>query len=147
MSGDFLGIYENSVNKMRVIIPAPMKCKIETTPEQTVICSIGEKNMCVAVIPIDTWNEYKTKAKSGDERASRFYSSLKQFAMPEQQLEGPGRVRIGDELIKITGITDNVIIKGEGDYITIWNPDVFKVVREEKLKNHAKEFDAIDYEL
>ena len=147
MSGEFLGFYENSVHKMRVIIPAPLKSKFSSAAKQTVICTIGSKNKSVVIYPLDNWNKLKEKLKNGDERDKRLLRHLQYFACPEQQLEGPGRIRIGDLLLEITGIEDTVVIKGEGTFISIWNPDTFKTDREEMLKDHHRDFDSMDYQV
>lgn len=146
MSGEFLGTFENSVNKMRVIIPAPFKAKFSASSKQTVIATIGA-NKSIALYPLDNWNALKEKLKNGDERAKLLLNHLIDFACPEQQLEGPGRIRISDELLEITGINDSVIIKGDGSYISLWNPDVFKDIRKAKLNQHQKEFNSMDYQV
>ena len=146
MSGDFLGTFENSVNKMRIIIPAPFKAKFSTSSKQTVICTLGP-NQSVAIYPLDNWNSLKEKLKNGDDRAKKLLNNLIDFACPEQQLEGPGRIRVSDELLEITGIGDSVVIKGEGTFISLWNPDIFKSIRQAKLKEHQKEFNSMDYQV
>jgi MraZ protein len=144
MSGEFLGTFENSVNKLRVIIPAPFKARFSAASKQTVICTVGPDNS-IAIYPLDNWNNLKDKLKNGDDRAKRLLNHLIDFACPEQQLECNGRFRIGDELLEITGISDSVIIKGEGTYISLWNPETFKAIRQKKLQDHQQEFNSMDY--
>ncbi|MCK9329957.1 MAG: protein MraZ [Candidatus Cloacimonetes bacterium] len=146
MSGEFLGTFENSVNKMRVIIPAVFKSKFATSSKQTIIATIGA-NKSIAIYPLDNWILLKDKLKNGDERAKRLLNNLIDFACPEQQLEGPGRIRISDELLEITGISDSVIIKGEGSFISLWNPQTFKSIRKAKLEEHQQEFNSMDYQV
>jgi DNA-binding transcriptional regulator/RsmH inhibitor MraZ len=69
------------------------------------------------------------------------------FAMTEQELEGPGRVRIHEMLLNEVNITDSVVIKGEGHYISLWNPKVYNEVRASKLNQHRKQFSSEDYQL
>jgi division/cell wall cluster transcriptional repressor MraZ len=146
MSGDFLGTFENSVNKMRIIIPAPFKAKFASSAKQTVICTIGPNNS-VAIYPLDNWTMVKERLSQGDEKQRKLLNNLIDFASPEQQLEGPGRIRISDELLDITNITDSVIIKGEGSYITLWEPKTFKAIRSSKLKDHQSEYNSMDYQV
>jgi hypothetical protein len=40
-----------------------------------------------------------------------------------------------------------VIIKGEGHYISLWNPEVYAKVRESKLQTHRATFTSEDYQL
>jgi DNA-binding transcriptional regulator/RsmH inhibitor MraZ len=50
-------------------------------------------------------------------------------------------------LLNEVNITDSVIIKGEGHYISLWNPKVYNEVRASKLNQHRKEFTSEDYQL
>ena len=133
MSGEFLGQSENSVNKMRVIIPAPFKAKFSAASKQTVVCTIGQYKE-VLIFPLDNWIELTTKLKNGTEDDKEDLELILHFASQEQQLEGPGRIRISDEHLEISGITDSVIIKGEGSYITLWDPEAFRNYRADKIK-------------
>ncbi len=146
MSGEFLGIFENSVNKQRVIIPASFKGKFTKESGQQVVVTIGPGGDNVAIYPIDNWAALKVKYKAGDERQRHFLTLLLDFACAEQKLEGPGRVKISEELLDEAGIKDSVIIKGEGDYISLWNPAVFKSKRKQKLEA-LKEYNSMDFQL
>jgi len=149
-SGEFLGTFENAVNKQRVIIPAPFKKKFSVASKQTVIVSIGpqgEGQPTVAIFPIDNWEEFCDKLKKGSESDKQLLSNLYYFACAEQQLEGPGRVRISEELLELAHITDKVIIKGDGHYMTLWNPEDLKNLRRERLNYHKNNFTDRDYQL
>jgi DNA-binding transcriptional regulator/RsmH inhibitor MraZ len=50
-------------------------------------------------------------------------------------------------LLEEVGIEDSVIIKGEGHYISLWNPDVYAKVRKNKLQTHRNTFSSEDYQL
>ncbi|GAB1366118.1 MAG TPA: protein MraZ [Candidatus Cloacimonas sp.] len=146
MSGQFLGISENSVHKQRVIIPAAFKKRFSEEAEKSVIVTLGP-NDTIAIYPLDNWKDTLERLKNGDEHAKQLRTQLIDFAMMEQELEGPGRVRIHDMLLHEVGITDSVIIKGEGHYISLWNPDVYNQVRHSKLNKHRKQFSSEDYQL
>ncbi|MDY0152491.1 MAG: protein MraZ [Candidatus Cloacimonas sp.] len=146
MSGEFLGIFENSVHKQRVIIPAPFKKKFSEEAARTVIVTLGP-NDTIAIYPIDNWNATLERLKAGDNRARQLRTQLIDFAMLEQELEGPGRIRIHDMLLDEVAITDSVIIKGEGHFISLWNPKVYNAVRAQKLSQHRTQFSSEDYQL
>ncbi|MFA4959516.1 MAG: protein MraZ [Candidatus Cloacimonas sp.] len=146
MSGEFLGIFENSVNKQRVIIPAAFKKKFSEELEKKVIVTLGP-NDTIAIYPLDNWNETLERLRIGDEHSNKLRTQLIDFAMTEQELEGPGRIRILERLLNEVNITDSVIIKGEGHYISLWNPKVYNEVRASKLNQHRKEFTSEDYQL
>jgi MraZ protein len=146
MSGEFLGIFENSVHKQRVIIPASFKKKFAEEALKSVVLTLGPNNT-IAIYPLDSWKNTLERLKSGDERAKQLRTQLIDFAMTEQELEGPGRVRIHEMLLNEVGIEDSVIIKGEGHYISLWNPDIYAQVRKSKLEAHRSNFSSEDYQL
>ncbi len=146
MSGEFLGIFENSVNKQRVIIPASFKKKFSTEANRSVIVTLGPDNT-IAIYPLDCWINTLSRLKEGDDKSRSLRSQLIAFAMTEQELEGPGRVRIQEHLLREVNITDSVVIKGEGHFISLWNPEVYQEVRRQKLEHHRNTFTAEDYQL
>lgn len=145
MSGEFLGIFENSVHKQRIIIPAVFKKKFAEEAMRTVVVTMGP-NDTIAIYPLDNWQATLQRLKAGDERARLLRTQLIDFAMMEQELEGPGRVRIHEMLLKETNISDSVIIKGEGHYISLWNPEVYNAVRARKRDMHRTKFSSEDYQ-
>ena len=145
MSGEFLGYFENSVNKQRVIVPASFKKKFGPEANRSVIVTLGP-NDTIAIYPLDCWQETLERLKAGDDKAKLLRTQLIDFAMTEQELEGPGRVRIHEQLLSDAGITDSVIIKGEGHYISRWNPSTFNAVRKSKLEMHRQRFSSEDYQ-
>ncbi|HHE37287.1 MAG TPA: protein MraZ [Candidatus Cloacimonetes bacterium] len=146
MSGEFLGTYTNSVNKNKwIIIPSPFKKKFSEEANKTVIVTIGpEEN--IGIFPLDNWNEKIEKLKSGTDRDTDLLVNLRTFASSEQTIEKSGRIKISNELLEIAGITEKVIIKGEGNYISVWNPEKYVDFRNEKLKVHKKSFNTQDYQ-
>ncbi|KAF5044645.1 Transcriptional regulator MraZ [anaerobic digester metagenome] len=146
MSGEFLGIFENSVHKQRVIIPASFKKKFAEEAMKSVVVTMGANNT-IAIYPLDTWKSTLERLKNGDDKAKQLRTQLIDFAMMEQELEGPGRVRIHEMLLSEVGIDDSVIIKGEGHYISLWNPEVYARVRAAKLTAHRETFSSEDYQL
>lgn len=146
MSGEFLGIFENSVHKQRVIIPAVFKKKFSSEAGKSVIVTLGPNNT-IAIYPIDNWRDTLERLKNGNDRSKQLRTQLIDFAMMEQELEGPGRIRIHDMLLNEVDINDSVIIKGEGHYISLWNPKVYNAVRANKLNQHRQQFTSEDYQL
>jgi division/cell wall cluster transcriptional repressor MraZ len=146
MSGEFLGIFENAVHKQRVIIPAAFKKKFSEEAEKKVVVTLGPNNT-IAIYPLDCWKATLERLKNGDEHSHKLRTQLIDFAMTEQELEGPGRVRIHEMLLNEVDITDSVVIKGEGHYISLWNPKVYNEVRASKLNQHRKQFTSEDYQL
>ena len=146
MSGEFLGTYKNSVNKQKwITIPASFKKKFTPQAKQTVIISIGPEGN-IAIYPLDNWNEKIDKLKEGSTREKELLLNLRTFASSEQKLEKNGRIKINNELLEIANIKDKVIIKGEGNFISVWNPDKYEEYRNKKLEEHKKSFNSLDYQ-
>ena len=113
---------------------------------RSVVVTLGP-NGTIAIYPLDSWKSTLDRLKQGEDRAKQLRTQLIDFAMTEQTLEGPGRVRLHEMLMEEVGITDSVIIKGEGHYITLWNPEVYAKVRQSKLDAHRQIFSSEDYQL
>jgi len=135
MSGEFLGTYENSVHKMRVIIPAPLKNKFATSAKSTVVCTVG-LDKSIVIYPLDNWIKWKEMQKTMTDNKTdiSLVKLMRFFAATEQKLEGPGRIRLTEELLDYSGIVDSVIIKGEGDFISLWEPANYKKIKKERLQ-------------
>ena len=141
MVSDFTNWSENSVHKGRVVIPAQYKAKFTAAARSTVVCTVGPDSS-IAVYPLDAWLKLKQQLQAGSEDDLDMLDELEDFKIIET-LEGPGRIKLSDELLNFANITDSVIIKGEGSYMTLWNPNVFQDSRAEKIaafkdKKHSK---------
>jgi division/cell wall cluster transcriptional repressor MraZ len=147
MANEFLGTFSNSVNKQKwITIPAGFKKKFTPSSKQSVIITLGPKNV-IAVFPLDNWAELINKLKKDPDRGPALLRNLRDFASPEQKMEANGRIKVDPELLKIAKITDKVIIKGDGNYISIWNPEKFEQQREQRIKEHYDTYDSIDYQI
>ncbi|MCF7859049.1 MAG: protein MraZ [Candidatus Cloacimonetes bacterium] len=146
MSGEFLGTYKNSVNKRKwITIPANFKKKFNPQTKQTVVITLGP-NTDIAIYPLDNWQEKIDKLKNGTDRDKQLLSNLRTFASAEQKMEKNGRIKIGVELLEIANIKDKVIIKGSGNYISVWGPENYREFRKKRLEEHRKLFNSMDYQ-
>jgi DNA-binding transcriptional regulator/RsmH inhibitor MraZ len=147
MSGEFLGNFENSIHKSRIMIPASFKKKFAAEANKTVIVTIGPDGT-VAVFPLDTWMKMREQLETSVEASDKeLLDNLIEFSMPEQELEGPGRIRISDELLKLASIKDFAKIKGEGHFITLWNPERLAEIREQKVSQHKQKYPSSSYQI
>lgn len=146
MSGEFLGTFTNSVNKQKwVTIPAGFKKKFTPTAKQTVVVSIGpEAN--IAIYPLDNWKQKIDALRNGDGRDKKLLLNLRTFASQEQKVETNGRVKISDELLEVAQIKNKVIVKGEGNFISVWDPARYKEFRKKRMQEHMAEFSSLDYQ-
>jgi DNA-binding transcriptional regulator/RsmH inhibitor MraZ len=147
MSGEFLGTFENSIHKSRIMIPASFKKKFAPEANRTVIVTIGPEGT-VAVFPLDTWMLMRSQLESSDATDDKeLLDNLIEFSMPEQELEGPGRVRISEELLHMANIDDQAKIKGEGHFITLWNPERLAEIRKQKVAQHKEKYPSASYQI
>ena len=100
----------------------------------------------IAIFPLDNWNEKIQRLQNDPDNGLQLIRNLREFASPEQKMEANGRIKINDELLEIADIKDKVILKGEGNYISVWNPEKYKEYRRKRIKEHIESFDSIDYQ-
>lgn len=148
MSGEFIGTFpDNAVHKSRIIIPAKFKKKFALEANNTVVVTLGP-NGTIAIFPMDSWLIMRAQLQtSQSEKNKKLLANLFDFAMPEQEIEGPGRIRISDELMQIAKIKESVSIKGEGHFMTVWNTDILKEVKLKKSEDHIETYESTDYQL
>ncbi len=146
MSGQFIGYDENAVHNQRVIIPAVFKKKFSEEARRTVVITAGPKNS-IALYPLDCWYATLEKLAAGDAVQRKLRTHLIDCAVTEQELEGPGRIRIPEILLREANIKDRVVIKGELSYISLWNPEDFQAKRKEDLNNNREEFTTEVYQV
>ena len=148
MSGEFLGKFKSSVNKKKwIVIPAVLKKRFSSAARQTVVITLGPSGNSLIVYPVDNWDLKLRSLREGGERKLKLRKRLIHYAQNHQKLEANGRVKVDEDLLKRAGITNKVIIKGEGDYISVWNPDNFKKYDEKLEKETGDLFDTMDYQL
>lgn len=145
MSGEFLGTFENAIHKSRIMIPASFKKKFAPEANRTVVVTIGPEGT-VAVFPMDSWMAMRSQLEaSPDPDDKELLDNLIEFAMPEQELEGPGRIRISEELLRRANINDLAKIKGESHFITLWDPTRLAGIRDNKAERHKEKYTSSRY--
>ncbi len=134
-SGDFIGTYEVSVYKQRIMLPTQFQKKLNPAAKQTFILTLGFDNT-ISAYSLDNWNILINRLQHGSEEDQEFLTDLYYYAM-EQQLEGPGRLKISDDLMRVANIKDVVKIIGVGTFISIFNPDHLEN-RRQKIEENNK---------
>lgn len=147
MTNEFLGTFYNSVNKQKWIsIPASFREKFTPESQHMVIVTIGSESN-IAIYPLDSWNEKITSLQTNELKDKQLMVNLRTFATAEQKMDPKnGRIKIGIELLELAGIKDKVVIKGEGSFISVWNPDHYVEFRNKVLEEHKKTFNSLDYQ-
>jgi division/cell wall cluster transcriptional repressor MraZ len=144
MSGPFIGKYEVAVHNCRIIIPAVFKKKFSDESNRTVVITVGP-NGSIGIFPMDSWNESLEMLEAGDDSQRRLRSRLLSLAVMETELEGPGRIRVPEKQLRKAGITDSVVVKGEHNFISLWNPTAFEKKYEHDLEECLELYDSFDF--
>ncbi len=129
----FIGKFEASVHKQRIVIPSSMKKKFSPAAKDTIVATIGSNSNHIVIFPMDIWDEYIEKLEQGESRQLEMVDYLYDYAI-EQKLEGPGRIKLSDELLELAGITDKAVILGKGNYISVWAPETLDQTIEDRSK-------------
>ncbi len=132
MSGRFNGISEVTLNQYRIVIPTQMKEKFSPESFGRVVLTIGV-GKSIALYPLDNWDEYCARMEEGTDEQVAIIDYLADYAK-EQKIEASGRVKICQELLEYAGIDEKAILKGNGNYISLWSPEEHKLKIEEGLK-------------
>ena len=146
MSGEFIcTIHDNAVHKSRIMIPHKFRAKIAPDANNTVVVTLGPKGT-IAIFPMDSWKMMRKQLLARpEEKFKKLLANLFNFAMPEQTIEGPGRIRISEELMKKAKIKDSVSIKGEGHFMSVWNAGTLNEILDNDYEEHSTTYDSQDY--
>ncbi|MCI0707810.1 MAG: division/cell wall cluster transcriptional repressor MraZ [Ignavibacteriae bacterium] len=124
----FKGRYEYSVDsKGRVALPAKLRKNVSPAANDTFIITRGFEQ-CLFVYPQDEWNkvEESVRGLSPSNPQHRFFvRTLLQWAT-DVQLDGQSRLSIPQDLLKFSGIENEVLILGVMERIEIWNPKIYE---------------------
>ena len=121
MATGLFGTHENAVNKQRIIIPSQFRNKFNPNNRNVVVITIGS-GKDIAIFPLDNWNQLMEKLSNSPEKEEQLNLMIEYAS--EETLEGPGRVKLPTELIKIAEITKSVVIKGMKDYLSVIAPHI-----------------------
>jgi DNA-binding transcriptional regulator/RsmH inhibitor MraZ len=139
-SGDFLGSAEVSVYKQRFMLPTQFQKKLSPAAKQTFVLTKGTEPNTLVMYPLDNWNLLIQKLKNGSDEDQGLLIELYDYAMTEQALEGPGRLKICSDLLAEAAIQDTAIIKGDGSYLTIITPENLAANRLKRKESNAGRF-------
>ena len=128
----FMGSYDHRIDsKGRLVMPAKFRSQIG----DTVICTVGLDN-CVAVYPLDSWNEYLRKLQSlpfTKGQARQFMRTLL-GAAEELPVDGQGRILLSARLRNYADLQSGVVINGVNDHLEIWNGGTWNASNDEMLE-------------
>ena len=133
---NFIGIWEKNIIENRVVLPVKLFNKIK---DDNVIITIGINNS-IAIFPLDSWGKIYTNLKNGNNKQKNYLNFLMDYA-DEQKIEKSGRVKLSEDLLNASNIKEKVIIKGNGNFISVWSLEKFL----ESRKKQLEKFKDIDF--
>ena len=137
----FKGSFSYSVdNKGRVALPAKLRKNLATSAKGNFVITRGFER-CLYLYPQDEWNKLEqfVRGLSFLDAQHRFYSRKLFEHATDSPIDSQSRITIPQELMKFSGISDEVRILGVLDRIEIWSPAVY----EEYLKNHPDTYETV----
>ncbi len=131
------GEYINKVDeKGRLMIPARLRTLLGSP---TVVATKGLDGACIALFPPDYFEKTFSFAISGDDGMQIFSSTARKFtrrfisSSQPLDFDGSGRVNLPLTLRNHASIQlkSEVLVLGMGNYIEIWNPEIYEAFMEE----------------
>lgn len=144
MRKDFFGHKETKIHDQRLNIPKEFKSKF--SEDEELIVTIGPKRR-IAIFTKENFQETISILSKGDRRQRLLSQNLRRFAMSEQTLEGPGRIRLDSDLMKLSNITKEVMLEGAGNFVSIWDAEKYKEHLSTQFNTHLNEIDEMDYDV
>jgi len=124
MALNFIGQGSYSIdNKGRIIVPVKFRARLGSRA----IVTRGIEN-CLQVFPEERWDSLTNRLNAqpfGSERARIFRRKFLASAS-ECELDRQGRIMIPETLRKYAHLDGEGIIIGVGDYMEIWDPNIWK---------------------
>jgi len=124
----FAGQYRYAKDdKGRINIPSKFRKAMTPEAEDTLFITRG-LDKYLSVYPLDIWNELMTKFDQiplDFERKSVFQRMLSSYGT-YTTFDNQGRIAIPSHLWEYAEISEEVLIIGVGNWIEIWNPDLFE---------------------
>lgn len=124
MSG-FKGSFKHSLDhKGRVNIPAKFRRAPGTAESYTVTRGL---NSCLYIYPVDEWEKVELKLRSlaQTDPNALYYIRATLANAADAQVDRQGRIMIPANLIKLIGLTKEVLIIGALERMEIWDPEAF----------------------
>ena len=134
----FKGSFKHSIDqKGRINIPAKFR-KAPGTAE-TYVVTRG-LNFCLYVYPTDEWDkvEEKLRSLSQNDPNALYYLRATLSNAADVQVDRQGRINLPPNLIKLAGISKEVLINGALDKMELWAPEVFDRYLEENQESYEE---------
>lgn len=124
----FLSSYINAVDKKgRVSVPASFRGEMAAHTRQTVVVYAAPEGRYLYGWAYDDFVNLAAKIQQLPALSpvrQRLARAILAAARP-LNFDETGRISVPDNLLKMAGISENVLFAGEGEYFTLWDPTAF----------------------
>ncbi len=140
--GGFIGSYEHNLDsKNRVFVPAKFRDKLGENFIIRVKPSRFPHVECFTEEAFDEKVEAEIAACTDEASRERLAFASRSNASPVT-VDSQGRICIGSKILKYSEIKKEALFIGMGDYVQIWNPDIYDEYFMEISKECAAEEEA-----
>lgn len=134
MSKRFNGVFRAKLNERRVSLPKLLLENFSSEADNRVLITSGYETN-ILIYPEDNWNIFATYLELGTDIQKKLLFRLG-LNSTLQRIENTGRVRLAESLLKAQNIGENVVLLGDGLFISVWDEANF-----EKMMENEKEYD------
>ena len=138
----FLSSYTNGVDKKgRVSVPAAFRAELATHSRQQVVVYASPDNKNLMAWGYDDFLQFAEKIKrmpALSPQRQRLARTLLAAARP-LGFDDTGRIMLPENFTKHAQIDKKAIFAGQGEYFTIWNPDVYEETQANDLSHYEED--------
>jgi MraZ protein len=140
--GSFHGRFDYSTDsKGRVNIPSKFRKALSPESAETFIICRGP-DACLRAYPKELWEAYEAELASRPETPETLrHKRLLYNTISDSTLDAQGRITLTSAQMTIAGITKDVALVGQSNYVEIWD-----VARYEQYLGSADDFDSVFYQ-
>jgi MraZ protein len=143
----FRGFYTHVLDdRKRLAIPSQFRNTLRRESEGKVVLTPGYDTE-IAVYALKTWEKLEQSellSLSMDRMQARRYRRHFTFGIKEDHLDAQGRILIPTFLLELSGIRKDVIVVGEIDYFTLWDPEEYAKFDQEMKKYYVQDAESIE---
>ena len=123
----FRGCFDYSIDaKGRVNIPAKFRKGLNPAAGDTFVIVRGPTN-CLRAYPQDLWDEYEFELVSRPETPETLRHKRLLFSLlSDSTLDSQGRITLTAKQMAIAGISKDVTLVGQSNYIEIWDSNRYQ---------------------
>ena len=123
----FRGSFTYSIDsKGRINMPAKFRKVLRPEADETFVIIRGP-NQCLQVFPQDSWSAFEDELESRPQTPETIkYKRYLYRSISDSKLDGQGRISLSNHQMSTAGITEKVIVEGQGSHIEIWSPENYE---------------------